>query len=85
MNQFSIVKKAVDNADPYGLLGMGAPDDEYDLESEAIAAAVSVGDSEEKIAEIAAEVFAKEFNRKITADRFREFAHIVWNELHRSL
>lgn len=76
-----IVKKAVDSADPYGLLKIGAPDDEYDFESEAIAAAISVGDSEKRIAEIAAEVFAKEFNWKITADRFRDFARNVWNEL----
>lgn len=79
-----IVKKAINSADPYGLLGMGAHDDEYYFESVHIAAEISVGDSEKRIAEIAAEVFAKEFNWKITADRFLYFARNVWNELQKS-
>lgn len=82
--KYLIIKKAIDSADPYGLLRIGAPDDEYDLESESISAAISVGDSEERIAEIATEVFAREFNWKITVDRFRDFARNVWNELQKS-
>ena len=82
--KYNIVKKAVDSADPYGLLKIGAPDDEYEFEAADIAEAISVGDSEERIAEIAAEVFAKEFNWKVTADRFRDFARSVWNELQKS-
>lgn len=81
--KYMIVKKAVDGADPYGLLEIGAPGDEYDFESKMISSAISVGDSEERIAEITAEVFAKEFNWKITADRFRDLARNVWNELHK--
>ncbi len=78
--KFNIVKQAVDSLDPCGLLLIGAPDDEYDLESQRISAAVSVGDTEDKIAEVAAEVFSKAFSREYTAEMFRRFALEVWRE-----
>ncbi len=80
--KYDIVKRAVDAADPCGLLEIGAPSDEYELEIGRITEAVSESDTEESIADIAAEVFSKAFNQKITADRFCEFARNVWNELH---
>ncbi len=61
---------------------IGAPSDEYEPEVERIAEAVSVGYTEERIAEIAAEVFSKAFAEEITADKFREFASDVYNGLH---
>lgn len=79
--KYDIVKTAVDAADPCGLLEIGAPSDEYELEATRIADAVSVGDTEEKIARVAAEVFSKAFNQKITVNRFRVFSQDVWNEL----
>lgn len=80
--KYDIVKRAVDAADPCGLLEIGAPSDEYELEVGRIAEAVSESDTEERIAEVAAEVFSRAFAEKITADKFREFARGVWNELH---
>lgn len=79
---FTIVKKAVDAADPLKLLEHGAPDDEYDSESEAIAAGIKLTDDEEKIAENIAEVFSKAFSYRFEASAFRGVAYEVWNELH---
>ncbi|MDE7231448.1 MAG: DUF1871 family protein [Oscillospiraceae bacterium] len=82
--KYDIVKRAVDAADPCGLLEIGAPSDEYELEIGRIAKAVSKSDTEESIAGVAAEVFSKAFNCKIAVERFREFACNVWNELHKN-
>lgn len=81
MDKFSIIKAAVDRADPCGLLETGAPSDEYGFEAAEIAAAVVVGDTKEKIAEAAAEVFSKAFSCEVCADRFLGFAEEVWREL----
>ena len=80
--KYDIMKRAVDAADPCGLLEIGAPSDEYELEIGRIAEAVSESDTEESIAEVAAGIFSKAFSEEITADRFREFARNVCNELH---
>lgn len=80
--KYDIVKRAVDASDPCGLLEIGAPSDEYELESGRIAEAVSESDTEERIADIAAEIFSKTFAEEITADKFREFARDVYNGLH---
>lgn len=81
--KYDIVKKAIDCADPYGLLKIGAPDDEYEVEAADIAEAISSGDSEEKIAGIIANIFAKEFNWEVTAENFRGLARNIRNELHK--
>lgn len=72
-----IVKRAIDNADPCGLLACHAPPDEYDNESAEIAEIISDGDSAEKIAEICAEVFSCAFAENISADKFREIAEEI--------
>lgn len=74
MNRFLIVKTAVDRADPCGLLGHGAPDDEYDIESERISEKISDTDSAERIAEIMSEVFSRSFNAEFPPETFIEAA-----------
>lgn len=80
MDKLLIVKRAVDRADPYGLLAMGAPDDEYDLESERIADALSGADSAEKIAMLAAEIFSRSFNMDFKAELFAGAAEEIRHE-----
>ena len=82
--KYTIVKRALDALDPCRLLAHGAPEDEYEYEAAQIAAAIAVGDTEEGIAEIAAEVFTKAFSWEYTADAFRGFAAEVRNELRKS-
>ncbi len=82
--KYTIVKRALDALDPCRLLAHGAPDDEYEYEAERIAAAIAPGDSEEKIAETATEVFTKAFPWEYSADMFRGFAAEVRNELRKS-
>ncbi len=74
MNKFLIVKAAVDRADPCGLLGHGAPDDEYDIESEKISERISDSDSAERIAGIMSEVFSKSFNAEFPPETFLKAA-----------
>lgn len=81
MDKFSIVKKAIDNADPCGLLACHAPPDEYDDESAEIAEIISDGDSVEEIAGICAKVFSRAFDENISADRFCEVAEEIWRYL----
>lgn len=71
MDKFLIVKKAIDRADYYNLLQHGAPNDEYDTESEKISERISDTDSVEKIAEIISEVFSRSFSWKITSEEVK--------------
>ncbi|MCM1166531.1 MAG: hypothetical protein NC299_07105 [Lachnospiraceae bacterium] len=80
MGKFGIVKKAIDTADSYGLLGINAPSDEYDFESVEIADKISENSSAEEIGEIAAEVFSRRFNAVFTADKFTEAAKEIRRE-----
>ncbi len=70
MNKFLIVKTAVDKADPYGLLQCGAPDDEYDIESEKISEKIFDTDSIERIAGIISEVFSCAFAKNFSVGIF---------------
>ena len=82
--KYTIVKRALDSLDPCRLLAHGAPEDEYEYEAEKVAAAITAGDSEARIAEIAAEVFSKAFSWEYSVDAFRGFAVDVFNELRKS-
>ncbi len=83
MEKFSIVKKAIDNADPCGLLAFHAPLDEYDNESAEIAAMISDEDSAEEIARICANVFSRTFAENVSADKFRGVAEEIRCEFDR--
>lgn len=60
---FNIVKKAIDEFNPMGLLPE-APNDEFDSESRKIAGQINVISTVEEIAEIIAKVFSKAFDDK---------------------
>lgn len=83
MNKFLIVKTAVDRADPYGLLQIGAPADEYDIESEKISERISDSDSVEMIAKIMSDVFFGCFNADFPPEIFIEAAGEIRCEVYR--
>jgi hypothetical protein len=58
---FDIVKKAIDEFNPYGLLPE-APSDEYDIESREIAGQINDNNTVEEIAEIISIVLSKAFD-----------------------
>lgn len=60
MKIFEIVKKAIDEFNPYSLLPE-APNDEFDSESREISTRINVDSTIEEIAEIISEVFSEEF------------------------
>lgn len=60
---FKIVKKAIDEFNPYSLLP-DSPYDEFDSESREIERRIKINSTVEEIAEIISEVFSKAFNEK---------------------
>ena len=58
---FDIVKKIIDNHDPYKLLARGAPKDEYNSESDMIASLINNDDDINKIVAIISAVFSHSF------------------------
>lgn len=81
MNLFDIVKKHIDELDIYSLFAAGAPDDEYDIESEMICADISADSSEEDIARAAAAVFERMFSRKYRPEDFAETAARIRSDI----
>ena len=62
MNNFEIVKKAIDEWDPYGLLKIGCPSDECDNETKNIERKINCKNSIQDIACIISKVFSSSFN-----------------------
>lgn len=58
---FKIVKKAIDEFNPYSLLPE-SPNDEFDSESREITAKINVNSTVEEIAEIISKVFSRTFS-----------------------
>lgn len=77
---FDIVKKCIDEWDPYKLLD-DAPEDEYDLESEAIAHELNSNMSILEIAVIISGVFSLCFCEEWTIDNCLEPAKQIYNRL----
>ena len=63
MGLFEVVKKSIDTWDPYGLLEIHCPSDEYDSESKEIANRINLENSIYEIATIISEVFIYAFNK----------------------
>jgi hypothetical protein len=61
MTTFDIVKQAIDEWDPYGLLSSGASSDEFDRESRKISNKISKGSSVKDIAITISKVFSSSF------------------------
>lgn len=83
---FDIVKKYIDEYDPYGFLDEeDCPRDEYDTESTFIASQITNKSSIEDIAKIINEVMAMAFGRDEFTD-YKEFigtATKIYNEIHK--
>ena len=62
MDLFEIVKKIIDKWDPYGLLEIHCPKDEYNCESKKIAEKINIENSIYEIAEIISKIFTNAFN-----------------------
>jgi hypothetical protein len=69
-NIFGIVKEVIDEYDPCGLLSLGAPADEYDLESRKIADRIQKDSTTDEISVVISDVFNKMFNKKFPQNYF---------------
>ena len=80
---FKIVKKEIDEWNPYKLLP-DAPSDEFDPESKEIADKITAVLSKTEISEIIATVFYKAFgeDEEFTVDSCMDTAEKIWNSIH---
>ena len=80
---FEIVKKAIDEWNPYKMLP-DAPKDEFDPESREIADKISENLSKIEISEIIADVFYRAFGEddEFTVDSCMETAEKIWGAVH---
>ena len=62
LEYFDLVKKVIDEWDPMNLLNIGAPSDEYDIESKNISNEIDYKTSSIEIANIISKVFSNTFN-----------------------
>ena len=90
MNIYNIVKKYIDEYDFDDLLVIGAPQDEYDLESTRIIQRINVNSSVEEIAETISDVFLHSMGSVVKADvtnpnHFLEVATKIKNEINSGL
>ena len=81
MSVFEVVKKYIDILDVIGLLDMGAPKDEYDVESRMIAERITTNISSDELSEIMATVFSKMFDREMDKNTFIQTAENIISEL----
>jgi len=77
---FKIVKNAIDEFNPYGLLP-GAPDDEFDGESREIAGRINVNSTVEEITEIISKVFLKAFDEEFDLEDCRILAEKIYTSI----
>ena len=76
----SVVKEAIQNADPMGLLRFGAPVDEYDDEIQRIVAGLRSCNDENDLRILICHVFQDNFDETVGAEKvFVEFARCIWN------
>ena len=80
---FDIIKKAIDKKDVLGLLEMGTPDDEYDIESRDIASKINTNSSVDEIADVCSSVFTSWFcaDSRFSTENFTEVAQEIKNEV----
>ena len=81
MNKYNIIKEHIDSIDYYSLLSGGAPNDEFDSESRAIAGLISTESTVEDIASIIASVFEKAFGNTENAKDYLNIATKIRDEL----
>ena len=79
-----VVSKALTDADPLGLLAMGAPDDEYDPEVDTILPRLGRSSSAVEVRAILHEEFVKWFDEKLAGapEAYQGAAEKIWAHLH---
>lgn len=82
MTKYLIVKKHIDEMDYCSLLSGGAPNDEFDSESQEISDKITDAHTEQDIAGIIAEVFNRTFNDNVAASCFDDCAGKIYADLH---
>lgn len=81
MPYFEIVKKHIDKADFMGFLEMGAPSDEYNIESKMIISKISAQSNANDIASIIAEVFYEMFGKRENARFYLPVAQSIYDDM----
>jgi hypothetical protein len=62
LNFYEIIKETIDKWDPYGLLEIHCPEDEYDCESKEISKKINFENTTYEIAAIISNIFTASFN-----------------------
>ncbi len=81
MTVYEVIKKHIDKLDYMGFLEMGAPDDEYDIESQLILDNMNASPTEKRIAKTICNVFSSLFCQKFYIDDFSSVARHIYLEL----
>lgn len=83
---WQIIDSAIRSEDPIGLLELGAPDDEYDLEIGTILPRVDSARSEDELCTIIHEEFVSWFDETIAgpADSYKSIAQKIWRNYQAS-
>lgn len=84
-SKYDIVKKYIDHYDFMSLLELGAPENEYSIEIDAICERLSSNSSPKEIAYIVLDVFEKEFSENLIecgyGNELVEISVKIYNEL----
>ena len=81
MTYFETVKALIDKADFMGLLEMGAPSDEYDIESKMITSKITEQSNANDIASIIAEVFYEMFGQREDESFYLPVAQSIYEDI----
>ncbi len=81
MTVYEVIKKNIDKLDYMGLLKMGAPNDEYDIESHMILERINPYSTANGIAMVMCDVFSSMFGRKFDCFEFVSCARDIYIEL----
>lgn len=76
-----IIKKHIDKLDYMGFLRMGAPNDEYDVESQMIFERMNISPTEKDIAKTISNVFSSMFGQEFDPVDFSATAREIYLEL----
>ncbi|MDE7275502.1 MAG: hypothetical protein K2N98_01400 [Lachnospiraceae bacterium] len=82
MTKYLIVKKYIDEMNYCSLLSGGAPDNEFDSESQEISDRITCAHTEQDIAGIIADVFNRTFDHKNAAACFIDCAGKIYTDFH---
>ena len=82
---YTLVKQAIDQADPMRLLATGAPEDEYESEIQEIVGRVGTCMTLEEVQTLVHEVFATWFDAQLAGskEQYRVPAQTIWTGLQR--